>query len=176
MSLTFKPIPEPPHDSEDVLESIATVRATLPATEAEAADTPDCCARVLDRTDESAGAQIQIQDRDDAATWLTFLRALELAADGTEGYHQTEQELEFPAIQTAFRERVHGVQAVLDVLGAAAEPLSAATVAERVDTASRRPVQRERVGRILEWAVLLELAKQVASEDKRRYQATAVTP
>ncbi|ELY95223.1 hypothetical protein C483_01199 [Natrialba hulunbeirensis JCM 10989] len=167
MSLTFKPIPEPPHDSEDALESIATVRATLPATEAEAADTPDCCVRVLDRTDGVDGAQIQ--ERDDAATWLTFLRALELAVDGAEGYRRTEQELELAAIQTAFRERVHGAQTVLDVLGAADGPLSAATVTERVDAASRRPVQRERVGRVLEWAVLLELAERVLAEDERRY-------
>ncbi|ADD03796.1 uncharacterized protein Nmag_0204 [Natrialba magadii ATCC 43099] len=174
MPLTFKPIPEPPHGSADALESIATVRATLPATEAEAADTPDCCARVLDRTDGVEGAQIR--DRDDAATWLTFLRALELAVDGTEGYRRTEQKLELAAIQMAFRERVHGAQTVLDVLDAAAKPLSAATVAERVDAASRRPVERERVGRVLEWAVRLELAEQVASEDEHRYRATAVGP
>ncbi|OIB59156.1 hypothetical protein [Natrialba sp. SSL1] len=176
MSLTFKPIPEPPHDAADVLESIATVRATLPATEAEAADTPDCCARVLDRSNESAGRQIQIRDRDDAATWLTFLRALELAVDGAEGYRRAEQKLELAPIQTAFQDRVHGAQTVLDVLGAAAEPLSAATVTERVDAASRRPVQRERVGRVLEWAALLELAEQVTSEDEPRYQISTATP
>lgn len=158
MTLTFKPVPEPPTE----LETVAAVREAVPSTTTEAADTADCCARVVDRTAETASGHVR--DRDAAAAWLTFLRALELATDGAEGYRQTDRELERETLRTAFRERVYGAQSVIDALAAADEPLPAATVADRVQSRSHRRVQRDRIERILEWAVLLELGERSADE------------
>ncbi|ELZ01779.1 hypothetical protein [Natrialba asiatica] len=175
MTLTFKPVPEPPADRD----ALTAVRNAVPATKAAAAETADCCVRVLERTGRDADGTELIRDRDDAATWLTFLRALELATDGEDGYRRTDRELEREAVQAAFRNRVDGVQSIFEALDAAAEPLSAATVADRVrsqsrsQSSSRRRVQPDRVERLLEWAVLLGLAERRDRADEIEYRAIA---
>lgn len=181
MPLTFKPLPEPPAD----FDTLAAVRNAVPATKAAAAETADCCVRVLERTGRDADGTELIRDRDDAATWLTFLRALELATDGEDGYRRTDRELEREAVRAAFRKRVYGVGSILEALDAAAEPLSATAVADRVQSqlqpqpqsqsSSRRRVQPDRVERVLEWAVLLGLAERHERANETRYRAIATS-
>ncbi|ELY90830.1 hypothetical protein [Natrialba taiwanensis] len=183
MSLTFKPVPEPPAD----FDTLAAVRNAVPATKAAAAETADCCVRVLERTGRGADGTELIRDRDDAATWLTFLRALELATDGEDGYRRTDRELEREAVRAAFRKRVYGVGSILEALDAAAEPLSATAVADRVQSqpqpqsrsqsqsSSRRRVQPDRIERLLEWAVLLGLAERHERANETRYRAIATS-
>ncbi|WP_323173780.1 hypothetical protein [Natrialba sp. PRR66] len=185
MPLTFKPVPEPPADCD----TLAAVRNAVPATKAAAAETADCCVRVLERTGRDADGTELIRDRDDAATWLTFLRALELVTDGEDGYRRTDRELELEAVRAAFRKRVYGVGSILEALDAAAEPLSATAVADRVQSqsqsqpqpqsrsqsSSRRRVQPDRVERVLEWAVLLGLAERRERADEIAYRAIATS-
>jgi hypothetical protein len=73
----FKPVPEPPAD----LTVLATIRRAVPAT---AGDVDDCCQRLLDET--------SLKTRDEASTWLTFLRALELAIEEPEGFRRRDSD------------------------------------------------------------------------------------
>ncbi|WP_081661670.1 hypothetical protein [Halopiger djelfimassiliensis] len=153
--MQFKPVPDPPAD----LDALADVRrAVPPATDAgpESDGDVDCCARVVRRTD--------VRDRDEAGTWLTFLRALELATEEPSGFVRTRGDLEPGRLRTAFRNRVYGASAVLETLEAADGPLSAADVVDRVrrgDSAGRSGTgDPERTERLLEWAVLFDLAER----------------
>lgn len=167
--MRFKPLPEPPTD----LEELRTVLSAVPA---DPAATDDCCARLCRRT--------HLADRDEAADWLTLLRALQLVTRGSDGYARvaptrTNREdepstradrvppggLGLEAVQRAFRERVDGAEPVLDALERADQPQSASTVAHCLESRSAdgsRSGARstDRVGRLLEWAVLLELAER----------------
>jgi hypothetical protein len=108
--------------------------------------------------------------RDVSRTWLTFLRALELARETDAGFVRERTEPTPDHLRDAFRRRVYGAREVLDSLDAD-EPRTAETVfeafEERVPTwethraaGDWRDVWRERVGRILGWAVLLGLAAE----------------
>ncbi|QLK27078.1 hypothetical protein HYG81_05580 [Natrinema zhouii] len=165
--MRFKPVPEPPADPE----VLATVQRALPAT---AGDVDDCCQRLIDET--------PLETRDEAATWLTFLRALELATEEPAGFRRRDPDssgeidpdtppaLELDRLRRAFRERVDGADAVISVLEQVDGPLTAGEIAtaireerQRSGERGRRPsrveeAQRERTERLLEWAVLLELA------------------
>ncbi len=159
--MRFKPVPEPPAD----LAFVETVRRSLPET---AGDVDDCCAHLLEET--------TIADRDAAATWLTFLRALELATEEAAGYRRRGPgpsdddavALERDRLRRAFRERVDGAEAMLTALDDADRPLTAATVTDALreersnGVDARRPTRfrPDRVERLLEWAVLLGLAER----------------
>lgn len=156
--MQFKPVPEPP----ETLETLASVRAALPA---DADPAVDCCARVIERT--------AVDDRDAAANWVTFLRALELAAAEPDGYRRAtvEGSLDAECLADAFRERVAGVDVALRALDPD-EPRSAGTVADLAADATpgpdrsrggdRRPtVSTDRVERLLEWAALFALVERV---------------
>lgn len=154
--MRFKPVPAAPES----LDAVAAVQRAVPLVPGSEAD---CCARVMDRT--------HVGERDEARTWLTFLRALELVRETEAGFVRERRDLEREALATAFRERVFAAGDVLDALAAADEPLSADEVFERVeprvpqwerekDPGGWRETWRERVRRLLEWAVLLGLAER----------------
>lgn len=156
--MRFKPVPEPPAD----LEFVATVQAAVPA-DPEAVD--DCCARLVDRT--------SLRSRDEASTWLTFLRALELATEGPSGFGRVDREPDPDRLRSSFRERVYGAERVLEILADADGALTADAVYERFHDGipeyerersgdDLEAVWGERVRRILEWAVLLDLAGEAA--------------
>jgi hypothetical protein len=124
----------------------------------------DCCARILDRTD--------LVSRDEAATWLTFLRGLGLVERGPSGYSRVRREPDPEFLREAFRDGVFGVDAVLAVLRDADEPLGPSETFERVRDAipewerHKNPntwtdVWTETVGHELDWLVRLGLAHRV---------------
>ncbi|WP_049925812.1 hypothetical protein [Halopiger goleimassiliensis] len=163
--MKFKPVPEPPADLETV---VRTARAV--PTQAEAVD--DCCAHLL--------AETRLTDRDAAATWLVFLRALEVVTEEPAGYRRLEADptVDPAAWRRSFRERIYGAEAVLETLADSDDPLSAAAVADAVrrDSSARaragRTDDREgRIERLLEWAVLLGVADR--SPEGYRYVTTA---
>ena len=135
--MRFKPVPEPPGD----LAFVETVRRSLPET---AGDVEDCCAHLLEET--------HLTDRDEAATWLTFLRALELAAEEPAGYHRRGADsstagespsLERDRLRRAFRERVDGAEAVLAALEDAVEPCSTSPDSQARQDADRAQTAAE---------------------------------
>jgi len=152
--MRFKLLPEPP-DSLDLVADAQRAVPLVPGTE------DDCCARLMRRLD--------FPSRDVARTWLTFLRALELAAETPSGFVRESTEPTPEGIRTAFRERVYGAREVLDSLDSEPKTLDEVFAAfeERVPVwethraaGDWRDVWRERVERILGWAVLLDLAAE----------------
>jgi hypothetical protein len=121
----------------------------------------DCCERLRSR--------LGLPDRAAARTWLTFLRALGLVRETERGFVRTDREPTPEAVRDAFRERVFGADDLLSLLEADG-PLPADEAferfADRVSTWERekhpdwRAVWRERVDRILAWAVLLGWAER----------------
>ncbi|WP_255167567.1 hypothetical protein [Natrononativus amylolyticus] len=155
--MQFKLVPEPPA----ALAFVGEVQAAVPLVPG---DEDDCCARIIRRTD--------VGPRDEARTWLTFLRALELATEGPSGFTRTRREPDPERLRRAFRERVYGAETVLEILADADDPLAAGTVFERFESeiphyerrkygARLEEVWSERVRRLLGWAVLLDLAERV---------------
>ena len=177
--MRFKPVPEPPSD-------LAAVAAILEAVPVTAGAVDDCCAHLV--------AETELESRSEAETWLVFLRALELVSAAPAGYRRVpappsgeSPSGESPGLDPddcgrAFRERVDGAEAVLEILESADEPLSAAAVADelaadhaasdRENRPDRFETDRvERVRRLLEWAVLLERVERAGDGD--RYRSTA---
>ncbi|MCU4754397.1 hypothetical protein OB919_20885 [Halobacteria archaeon AArc-curdl1] len=160
--MQFKLVPKAP-ESVAYLETVQAAVPLVPGTE------DDCCARIMRQTD--------ISPRDEARTWLTFLRALELATEGPSGFHRVRgrpaptDPAEFSRLRESFSTRVYGVDRILTILEAADEPLSADAVFDRFRESipqyeqhkhrnRLREIWGERVARILEWAVLFDLAKK----------------
>ncbi|WP_458190595.1 hypothetical protein [Haladaptatus sp. NG-WS-4] len=152
--MKFKPVPEAPDDIAFVADAQCAV-PLVPGTE------DDCCARLMRRLDFSS--------RDVARTWLTFLRALELAEETQSGFVRLRTDPERDELAEAFQTRVYGATTVLDLLSEH-ERLSEEQVfdhfREEIPTWERHKdpsrveeVWRERVGNLLEWAVLLGLAE-----------------
>ncbi|MFC7154560.1 hypothetical protein ACFQPA_03705 [Halomarina halobia] len=162
--MKFKVVPEPrpPSFARDAARALPLV----PGTE------DDCCARLM--------ADAGLPSRDVAKEWITFLRALGLAAESDGGYYRTRADPTDADLARAFRERVHTADDVLATLEAAEEPISPEAAYERVRgdvpqwERSRRTdwerVWRERVRRILEWAVAFDLAERVEREGGTRYR------
>jgi hypothetical protein len=145
----FKPVPEPPAS----LDALAEARRAVPLVpDAEA----DCCARLQRRLD--------LNDRQQAETWLMFLRALGLVERKRDGFARTRGDLDRDALAAAFRDRVVGAAAVLDAVESAEEPITVseafAAVRETVPEWERRrhddwaAVWRDRTARTLAWAAL----------------------
>ena len=158
--MQFKLVPEPPADPDFVADAQRAV-PLVPGSE------DDCCARMLDRTD--------LTSRDEARTWLTFLRALGLAEEKSAGFARARQDPDREYLREQFRENVFGVPAMLDILAEAKEPLSADEVFEafrdEVPTWERHKnpnswedIWRERVEYLLEWCVLVGLAEKMDGE------------
>jgi hypothetical protein len=150
----FKVVPEP--RNREFLEAAQQALPLVPSSE------NDCCARLLDRTDLTA--------REAAREWITFLRALGLAEETDSGFRRLRRDLDQDDLDTAFRERVFGAEAVLDSLSTA-KARGVDEVFERFRSRvpnwerHRRPDWedhwRERVRRLLEWLVLFDLAERV---------------
>ncbi|ELY76737.1 hypothetical protein [Natrinema pallidum] len=159
--MQFKPVPEPPADRT----LLATVRRALPAT---AGDVDDCCQRLVDET--------PLETREAAATWLTFLRALEIASEDPAGFRRrdagsgTPDDHDREELGRAFRDRVYGAEPVLTVLERADGPRTVEEVVDAVGEQRRadgrtRPSRatehrRERIERLLGWAVVFDLAER----------------
>lgn len=149
--MRFKPVPAPPATIDGLFEARRAV-PLVPGTEG------DCCTR-LERRLECPP--------DEARRWLTFLRALGLVERTSRGFVRTR---ETPSdLPGRFVERVFGAREALDALREAG-PLSEAEVFEGV-RADVTPWERgketgweetwrERTGRVLEWAVLFDLAER----------------
>jgi hypothetical protein len=148
----FKVVPPAP----DSLEALETARRAVPLVPR---SETDCCARVMDRAGVPA--------RDEAKEWLTFMRALGLVAGAERGYHRTREPVERDRLAAAFHERVYGAADLMDALDPE-EPVTPEEAFERfadsVPNWERRRhadperVWRERVRRLLDWAVLFGLA------------------
>ena len=163
--MKFKVLPEPAPD----VGRIAEMQAAVPLVPDEETS---CCARLMKRRG------VPSQDR--AKEWLTFLRALRLVEEEGGQYRRLPHAAAPDELREAFRERVYLAEDVLALLADADEPLSSDAVFERVR--DRLPeweqhrhtdpdeVWRERVARLLEWAVTFDLA---ARTDDARYVATA---
>ncbi|WP_276301919.1 hypothetical protein [Halorussus lipolyticus] len=158
--MQFKLVPEPPESLEFVAEAQRAV-PLVPGSE------DDCCARMLDRTD--------LTSRDEARTWLTYLRALGLAEEKSSGFARIRRDPEPEYLREQFRENVFGVPALLEILEGADESLSAEEVfAEFEDEVptwehhknpnSWEEIWSERVEYLLDWSVLLGLAEEVDGE------------
>ena len=153
--MRFKILPEP----ADSLKAVEEMQAAVPLVPD---DETSCCARLMDRTDVAA------QDR--AKEWLTFLRALELIEETGGKYRRLPVEADPDALRRAFRGRVYLADEALFVLSAVDGPVGVEAVYERLDGRVPRweqlrrtdadGVWRERVRRVLEWAVLLGLAER----------------
>jgi hypothetical protein len=153
VSVQFKPVPDPPA-SLDVVADAQRAVPLVPDSE------DDCCARLARR--------LELPTRDDGRTWLTFLRALGLAEKTDSGYRRTRTDPTPAHLRDAFEANVFAVGAVLDALDSET-PTTAeeafAAVESRVPEWERhrdeqwRHVWRRRVETILDWAVLLELAR-----------------
>jgi len=103
-----------------------------------------------------------------ARTWLTFLRALELAEETDSGFRRIDREPTPENIRKSFHGRVFGASDTLDVLGEAEGPLTPEQAFERLREtvpgwererrASWVEHWQERTRRLLDWLVLLDLA------------------
>jgi hypothetical protein len=118
--------------------------------------------------------------QDDAKTWLTFLRALGLAEETSEGKYVRTREPRAPDreyLASKFEDRVYAVDEILAILEEDG-PLSAEATFEAFrpsipqwERQRHEEFERiwcERIGRILDWAVLLGLA----TVDGDRYDRT----
>ena len=151
----FKLVPPAPASLDGIAEAQRAV-PLVPGTE------DDCCARLMRRLD--------LPSRDVARTWLTFLRALDLAAERESGFVRLSQDPTPEHLREAFLDRVYGAREVRDALDT--EPRNADAVFERFeervptwehhkDPSEWRETWRGRVGRLLDWLVLLDLATPV---------------
>jgi hypothetical protein len=148
----FKLLPPTPETVDGVADAQRAV-PLVPGTE------DDCCARLVRRLD--------LPSRDVARTWLTFLRALELAAERESGFVRLSREPTPDYLRAAFLDGVYGAREIHDSLGPT--PVDSDTVFERFearvpewerykDPARWRDTWRERVDYLLDWLVLLDLA------------------
>lgn len=147
--MRFKPVPEPPESLDEVE---AARRAVPPEPDPDA----DCCALVR--------AELDLPRRDQAADWLTFMRALGLVEERSEVYVRTDEDTDREQVADVFRQRVYGAREVLDVLESA-EPLDIDAIVNRVQV---RGIDRQHVERLVGWAVLLGLA----GREDDRYRST----
>ncbi|USZ67577.1 hypothetical protein NGM10_12670 [Halorussus salilacus] len=154
--MRFKLVPEPPES----LDFVATAQKAVPLVPG---SEDDCCARMLDRTD--------LTSRDEARTWLTFLRALGLAEETDSGFARVRADPEPASLRERFREGVFGVPALLEILDESDGPVSVdeafgafrdevPTWEHHKNPNSWETIWRERVEYLLDWATLLGLAEK----------------
>lgn len=139
------------------------VEAVYRAVPRDPTETDDCCARLCDRT--------SVERREHASEWLVFLTALDCVTDDGEGYYRTEETFEGEQLADRFVSRVFGVQATLELLESADEPLTNEEIADCLADQTRRRL--ERIGsayldRLLAWATAFELVAQTDDGYVRR--------
>jgi hypothetical protein len=150
----FKLVPPPP-DSLDGVAAAQRAVPLVPGTE------DDCCARLSRR--------LSLPSRDVARVWLTFLRAVDLAAERDAGFVRLSREPTAAHLRRALLDGVYGAREIHEALGP--EPLDADAAFERVadavphwerqkDPRGWRETWRERVDRLLGWFVLVGLAER----------------
>jgi hypothetical protein len=158
--MQFKLVPEPPADLGFVADAQRAV-PLVPGNE------DDCCARLLDRTD--------LTSRDEARTWLTFLRALGLAEEQSSGFTRTRRDPSPEFLRAQFRENVFGVPALLEILSEAEGSLDSSAAFEQFrdevptwehhkNPNSWEQIWEERVAFLLDWCTLLDLVGAVDGE------------
>lgn len=153
--MQFKLVPPAPADPEFVADAQRAV-PLVPGSE------DDCCERLQSRLD--------LPSRDVARTWLTFLRALELAEETPSGFKRRRVDPTEEHLRDAFLRRIYGADHLLMALREGQQPVDAEGAYERFRTrvptwetykqADWEDVWRERVERILEWFDLLGLAER----------------
>ena len=141
----------PPVRSLDFLADARKAVPLVPRGEA------DCCGAIQRATG--------VDDREVARTYLTFMRALGLVTQSDRGYHRTRTDVEAETLATAFTERVFLVEELLETFEAG--PLTADVAFEAVrDEVPRWERERtpdwegewrEKVARLLSWAVVFDL-------------------
>ena len=154
MPAKVKVVPPAPASLDTLYETWRAV-ALVPEPE------ESCCARLV--------AKAGVPAQDEAKEWLTFQKGLGLVAESQRGFHRLRES--DPAevdLQTRFREGVYGAEELLGHLGTA--PLDAEGAFDRFEdrvpnwerhqNADWRTVWRERVERLLDWAVLFGLAER----------------
>ena len=145
----------PPPRSVSFLAAVRGAVPLVPETES------DCCLAIQRATDVSG--------RERAREYLTFTRALRLVTENSRGYHRTLEPLETARLASAFRERVFLGRELVETVGT--EPKSPEDAFDAVRDAvprwerERQPdwerEWRDRVDRLLEWAVVLGLVERV---------------
>lgn len=107
--MRVKHVPEPPSE----IASVATAQQAVPLVpESET----DCCARLMSRFSPSS--------RDEARTWLTFLRGLGLVENTDAGYRRTRGDPTVDRLRTGLLEGIFGARELARALIAADRPLS----------------------------------------------------
>lgn len=155
--MRFKPLPDPPGD----LEAVAAAQRALPLVPG---SEDDCCARLMRRRD--------LPSRDVARTWLTFLRALELAVETDSGFKRSSREPSAANLRESFVANVYSAREVLNALRAADAPMTTDrvfdVVADHIPTWERHKSRswendwRERIANLLGWLTVLDLAAERA--------------
>jgi hypothetical protein len=155
----YKIVPEPADE-----ELLVAARGALPLVPG---SVEDCCTRVRNRT--------EVTSRDAAREWLTFLQALDLAAETPRGFHRTHRDPDRGDLGDAFLETVFGAREIHDALATAEEPLRPGAAFERVRgivprwerdrRADWESEWQRRVTVLLEWGVVLG----VVAERNGRY-------
>lgn len=154
--MRFKLVPEPPTELERVREAQRAV-PLVPG------DEDDCCARLARRCG--------FPSRDVARTWLTFLRALELAEETPSGYRRTDADPTPEHLRRAVLDRVLLAPAALAVLAGSDEPRDVDAVfgdlRDDVPTYEHHKnpdtweaIWRDRTADLLGWFVLVGLAER----------------
>jgi hypothetical protein len=149
--MRFKHVPAAPDDVDDVFAAREAV-PLVPDTQ------DDCCTRLMERVGFPA--------RDEAATWLTFLRALGLVAEHERGYARTRETVDPDELAARFLDGVYLAPQVREAVASTDEPLTADdvfdAVADRVPQYERnkyptnwREVWGDTVANELDWLVLL---------------------
>jgi len=163
--MRFKHVPAAPSSVERVFEARRAV-PLVPDTQ------DDCCARLMERCG--------FPERDEAAKWLTFLRALGLVAEHQQGYARTREDVAADELADAFLAGVYLAPAVRDAVVDADEPVTGDTVFDAVAEAvpqyernkypdSWREVWGKTVARELDWLSLLGALRVT---DGGRYEPT----
>jgi hypothetical protein len=153
--MRYKVVPEPLPDLDALAEAQRAVPLVPETVE-------DCCTRLRDRCD--------LGSRDRARELLTFLEALELATETDRGYRRTQGDVDRARLARQLRDRVFGAREVLETLAASGDPVGVdeafAAIRDEVPRWERHQSDdwegawRDRVGRLLDWAVLFGLARE----------------
>jgi len=155
--MRFKWVPEPP-ETVDEVASIHRAIPLVPASES------TCLQRLRNRG-------TPLDTRDDATTWLTFLRALDAVDRTPSGYRRRRVDLTAD-LPNRLINGVYGARELYELLAAADGPLSVKTLVERAvelptwehyhQTDPQR-VRHRRQRRLIEWFVLCGLAERTAT-------------
>lgn len=131
----------------------------------------DCCTRIRDGTD--------LQSRDAAREYLTFLQALGLADETEGGYYRPRDPPDDDALSAAFLEGIYGARECLDALDAGPKTVEGVFEEgiepivprwERNRDREWRETWRERTERLLEWGVVFGHVERVDGEQYRRIE------